>query len=87
MQMPTITAAEIKTPALVAKKTQTQTLKAIAEKRATELRQIQAFFNSPLELATEQTGETGGSRFRGLGELVKTERRERMCAIPRRARR
>ena len=57
--MATKTAGAKVTPAPVAKMTKTQTVKALSEKLGLEPKQIQAFFDSLLELATEQTREAG----------------------------
>lgn len=66
----------------VAKMTKTQIVKALAEKLATEPKQVQSFFDALLEMATEQTRETGEFTVPGLGKLVKAERKERMGRNP-----
>jgi DNA-binding protein HU-beta len=79
--MATKTAADT-TKAPVAKMTKTQTVKALSEKLGLDSKQIQAFFDSLLELATEQTREAGEFTIPGLGKLVKAERKERMGRNP-----
>ena len=74
------TSTPIKAP--VAKMTRTQIVKAMAEKLATEPKQIQAFFDALLEMATEQTREAGEFTIPGFGKLVKAERKERMGRNP-----
>ena len=66
----------------VAKMTKTQIIKAMAEKLATERKQIQTFFDALAEMATEQTREAGEFTIPGLGKLVKAERKERMGRNP-----
>ncbi len=80
--MATKKAAETTTPTKATKMTKTQTVKAMSEKLGLEPKQIQAFFDSLLELATEQTRETGEFTIPGLGKLVKAERKERMGRNP-----
>ena len=69
-------------PTPVAKMTKTQIVKALAEKLATEPKQVQAFFDALAEMATEQTREAGEFTVPGLGKLVKAERKERMGRNP-----
>ena len=69
-------------PAPVAKMTKTQIVKTLAEKLAAEPKQVQTFFDSLLEMATEQTREAGEFTIPGLGKLVKAERKERMGRNP-----
>lgn len=77
-KQPTPTPTEVP----VAKMTKTQIVKAMAEKLATEPKQIQSFFDALLEMATEQTREAGEFTVPGLGKLVKAERKERMGRNP-----
>jgi len=65
-----------------AKMTKTQIVKALAEKLEIDGKQVQAFFDGLLELATEQTRETGEFTIPGIGKLVKAERKERMGRNP-----
>lgn len=82
--MATKKAAEMAAPAPtpVAKMTKTQTVKALAEKLGTDGKQVQAFLDALLEMATEQTRTTGEFTIPGLGKLVKAERKERMGRNP-----
>ena len=66
----------------MAKMTKTQIVEAMAEKLATEPKQIQSFFDALLEMATEQTREAGVFTVPGLGKSVKAERKERMGRNP-----
>ena len=66
----------------MAKMTKTQIVEAMAEKLATEPKQIQSFFDALLEMATEQTREAGVFTVPGLGKFVKAERKERMGRNP-----
>ncbi len=66
----------------VAKMTKTQMVKALAEKLETEPKQVQAFLDALVEMATEQTREAGEFTVPGLGKLVKAERKERMGRNP-----
>ena len=70
------------TPAPVVKMTKTQIVKAMSEKLATEPKQIQAYLDALIEMATEQTRETGEFTIPGLGKLVKADRKERMGRNP-----
>ena len=80
--MATKKAAEKTASTPVAKMTKTQTIKAMAEKLATEPKQVQAFLDALAEMATEQTREAGEFTIPGLGKLVKAERKERMGRNP-----
>lgn len=80
--MATKKAAEPATPAPVAKMTKTQMVKALAEKLATDTKQVQSFLDALLEMATEQTRASGEFTIPGLGKLVKAERKERMGRNP-----
>ena len=73
-------AAPAPTPA--AKMTKTQIVKALAEKLEIDGKQVQAFLDALLEMATEQTREAGEFTIPGLGKLVKAERKERMGRNP-----
>ena len=75
-------AAEKPAPTPVSKMTKTQIVKALAEKLATEPKQVQKFFDGLAEMATEQTREAGEFTIPGLGKLVKAERKERMGRNP-----
>jgi DNA-binding protein HU-beta len=80
--METTKAAETTESATAAKMTKTQIIKALAEKLATEPKQVQSFFDALIEMATEQTREAGEFTIPGLGKLVKAERKERMGRNP-----
>lgn len=80
--MATKKAAEKPTQIPVAKLTKTQIVKALAERLEIDGKQIQAFFDGLLALATEQTREAGQFTIPGLGKLVKAERKERMGRNP-----
>ena len=80
--MATKKVAEKPAPAPVAKMTKTQIVKALAEKLEIDGKQVQAFFDGLLEMATEQTREAGEFTIPGLGKLVKAERKERMGRNP-----
>lgn len=69
-------------PTPVAKMTKTQTVKALAEKLEIDGKQVQAFLDALLEMATEQTRAAGEFTIPGLGKLVKAERKERMGRNP-----
>ncbi|MGI4756443.1 MAG: HU family DNA-binding protein [Janthinobacterium lividum] len=75
-------AAEKPATTPVSKMTKTQIVKALAEKLATEPKQVQAFFDALVEMATEQTREAGEFTIPGLGKLVKAERKERVGRNP-----
>jgi DNA-binding protein HU-beta len=75
-------AAEKSAPTPVAKMTKTQIFKALAEKLATDPKQVQMFFDALAEMATAQTREAGEFTIPGLGKLVKAERKERMGRNP-----
>jgi DNA-binding protein HU-beta len=78
----TIKAAEKTTTTPVAKMTKTQIIRTMAEKLETDQKQVQAFFDVLIEMATEQTREAGEFTIPGLGKLVKAERKERMGRNP-----
>ena len=66
----------------MAKLTKTQIVNTMAEKLAEEPKQVQAFFDVLVEMATEQTREAGEFTIPGLGEFVKAERKECMGRNP-----
>ena len=59
----------------------------MAEKLEVDGKQVQAFLDALLEMATEQTREAGEFTIPGLGKLVKAERKERMDRIQQQAKR
>jgi len=75
-------AAEKTESAPLAKMTKTQIIRSMSEKLGSDPKQIQAFFDALIEMATEQTRETGEFTIPGLGKLVKAERKERMGRNP-----
>jgi DNA-binding protein HU-beta len=75
-------AAEKTTTTPVGKMMKTQIVRTMAEKLQTDQKQIQAFFDVLIEMATEQTREAGEFTVPGLGKLIKAERKERMGRNP-----
>ena len=80
--MATKKVAEKPASAPVAKLTKTQIVKTMAERLAIEPKQVQAFFDVLVEMATGQTREAGEFTIPGLGKLVKAERKERTGRNP-----
>ena len=61
--------------------TETQIVKALAEKLQAELKRTQSFLDTLAEKATEQTREAGEFTVPGIGKLVRPNARNAWVAI------
>ncbi len=71
-------AKEVPLPTPVAKMTKTQTVKVLAEKLEADGKQVQAFLDALLEMATEQTREAGEFTIRTLAAIQQQAKRSRL---------
>ena len=74
--------ALVKAPAPMPKMTKTQVIRQMADQLQMPPKQIGAFFDLLIEIATTQTRKAGEFTIPGLGKLVKAQRAARMGRNP-----